>query len=110
MSELPPEVLVVGGNADILPLQLTRLRAAGTVTALMPPRLALLRPAPGVDPPRIDGVVYLRRAEEADALPDDLTADERLFVDAWRTRFAPKQRTGDGLAWDAAGFEPPDRR
>jgi hypothetical protein len=116
MSEIPPEILVVGGNADSLPMQLAQLRGIGTVTAVMPPRLALLRMAADLEPPPLDGVVYLHTAEDVDALandsalPDDLTADEQLFVDAWRARFAPKQRAGDGLAWDTTGFESPDRR
>jgi hypothetical protein len=108
MPDLPPEILVVGENADKLPIQLAQLRTVGTVTAVMPPRLALLRLAPGLTPPDLDGVAYLRRLAADVPLPDDLTDDERLFVEAWRLRFAPKQRPGEGLAWDAPGFEPPD--
>lgn len=40
----------------------------------------------------------------------DLQAGERLFVKAWsRNRETPVvSRPGDGLLWDATGFDPPD--
>ena len=32
----------------------------------------------------------------------------RIFVDAWRSRsLAKPHRRGEGLSWDAEGFEPP---
>ena len=40
---------------------------------------------------------------------DELDAGARLFVEAWMTAPVAKgRRPGEGLAWDAAGFEPPD--
>jgi hypothetical protein len=44
-------------------------------------------------------------------LPDSLNETERLFAHAWQQRHQmhEKQRTGDGLNWDAEGFLPPDR-
>ena len=40
-----------------------------------------------------------------------LTDQERLFADAWSQRTsepAGEERVGEGLAWDAPGFAPPD--
>ena len=39
-----------------------------------------------------------------------LSEAEMLFVDVWRARLdePAKQRPGDGVPWDAPGFEPPD--
>lgn len=39
----------------------------------------------------------------------DLTQAERLFAAAWAAGRQPRVRAGDGLAWDAPGFDPPDR-
>ena len=43
-----------------------------------------------------------------DAVRDELTAAERLFVDGWLLRRAGKpERPGDGLDWDTPGRLPP---
>ena len=57
--------------------------------------------------PDIAGV--FDREAPADVV-DQLPADARLFVNAWIQQQATKdkQRRGDGLSWDAPGFEPPD--
>ncbi len=89
---------------------LDRLGRSATLVQHLPPRLAIvesdedaraaLRTAPGV-----------LGVGEPD-LPDDvrarLTDTERLFVDAWVVGRQPKTRRGEGLAWDAPGFQPPD--
>lgn len=63
-------------------------------------RIALLRAIPGIE------------AATIDALPQDilnsLNQTEALWVAAWFERKRPKQRPGEGLAWDAPGFLPPD--
>ena len=45
-------------------------------------------------------------------LPEDLagrlTETEAVFAAAFAARTEKSERIGDGLAWDAAGFEPPD--
>jgi hypothetical protein len=48
-------------------------------------------------------------AQQDPAVVDkELTPMEHLFVDAWRQRRpTTKKRIGDGLPWDAPGFEPP---
>lgn len=47
-------------------------------------------------------------------VPDDILATldekERLAVAAWVLGRAPKNRKGDGAAWDAEGFTPPDKQ
>jgi hypothetical protein len=45
------------------------------------------------------------------AVPADVLArlddPERLFAAAWNERRRPKRRAGDGLPWDAPGFDAP---
>lgn len=38
---------------------------------------------------------------------EGLSAGEQLFVSGWLARSAPKERPGEGLAWDAPGYTPP---
>lgn len=91
-----------------------RLPGAAVVTQQLPPRLALVRVSGATDIhdlPQVAGVDYF----DAEVPPDvaaGLSAQERLFVDAWLLRsrddFAHKHRRGDGLNWGAPGFRPPD--
>lgn len=48
--------------------------------------------------------------EVSPELLEQLVPGERLFIEAWaqNLRQPTRQRRGDGLAWDAPGFEPPD--
>lgn len=44
-----------------------------------------------------------------DAIIQELDDGARLFVEAWLTPPRdPSDRPGDGLPWDAPGFQPPD--
>ena len=43
-----------------------------------------------------------------DEIPSDLSEGERLFAAGWQQSKRPKTRRGEGLSWDAPGFEPPD--
>jgi hypothetical protein len=45
-----------------------------------------------------------------DSLLELLSQPEALFARAWERRqhAHPEERPGEGLAWDAPGFEPPD--
>lgn len=99
----PSEVLVVVDDPARYAAAVAALRRVGVVTQLMPPRLAVVRIAPGADLPHVPGTtVYIGR-------PDvDLSESEQIFVDAWLARDQPKDRIGDGLPWDAPGFEAPD--
>lgn len=79
------------------------------VTQVLPPRFLLVRaddPAlPGIR--RIAGVIGLFATAPAD-LPAGLTPEERVFVAAWVARSKSKTRPGEGLHWDAPGFDAPD--
>ncbi|MBI5110819.1 MAG: hypothetical protein HZA68_02475 [Rhodovulum sp.] len=110
-------VLSAATAADVL----AALRSRFRVTSALPPRLAvvdvddveaesalaLLRATPGVETVLADPAA----PSPGGGVPPGLTADELLFVDAWRQRPAlrSKARPGEGLPWDAEGFEPPDR-
>jgi xanthine dehydrogenase molybdopterin-binding subunit B len=68
-----------------------------------------------VDTARLEnmpGDVQVFTAADRPRPPDvaGLSEAETLFVDAWRSRLdrPAKVRPGDGLPWDAPGFEPPD--
>lgn len=50
----------------------------------------------------------LTGSESGSDLPADLTPTEKLFVEGWLLSKKPKRRTGEGLDWDAPGFQPPD--
>lgn len=83
---VPPRVVVLAAGPDALP-DIARLA-----------RFAMARTSAGV----------------VEALGDETVLDEldegaRVFVEAWRTRPLEKpDRPGEGLPWDASGFEPPD--
>ena len=101
-------LLVVDPVAPDLP---ERLAPFVTVDQRLPPRLLVVRgEADRLDhASRLPGVV----AAIVDRLPervlDQLDPTERLFAQAWVAGRRPKVgRPGDGLPWDAPGFEPPD--
>jgi len=87
VSRAGPEVIVLRADLDDLP-QL----AQGA-------RLAIGRSA--------DGAVRTLGDEKA---LDALDPGTRLFVQAWRDKQSSKpERPGEGLPWDAPGFQPPGR-
>ena len=87
------------------------------VTASSPPRVTVLQ-AHRSDLEQVARVSRLALARDVDGtvvesgdpgVLDELDAGARLFVDAWRSRPLDKpERPGDGLPWDAEGFQPPD--
>lgn len=92
---------------------LERLRGMFRVTHVASPRLvvvddvsdtqeAALRDAPGV--------VAVSGPEVRAELQERLTDGELLFAGAWSQRLTEgsRERPGEGLPWDAEGFEPPD--
>jgi hypothetical protein len=105
--EPPREVLVVVADADHFTEAVEQWRRTGTVTQLLAPRLALVELEPGADPAPVPGTRWYLDDIPADRLLD-LAPHERIFVAAWRDRRAAKVRTGDGVAWDTPGFDPPD--
>ena len=109
MPDAPRELLIV---LDSQPASetLARLRAVATVTQVFPPRLALVQAGPDARTriARIQGVLHVLD-NSARNLPADLTPAECAFAAAWQARQQPKTRPGEGLPWDAPGFEPPDQ-
>ena len=104
--EIRQEVLVVVADADRYQEAVEEWRRSAAVTQLLPPRLALV--VPDRDPPPVPGTRWYTDAVPADVLLS-LAPYERIFIAAWRDRRSIKKRTGDGLPWDAAGYDPPDR-
>jgi hypothetical protein len=104
-----PERLVLLSGQDA-PAELADLQARYRVSGLLPPRLAIvdLDDSQAELVGRRPGIRILSDPEQA--LPDSLGETEQLFAHAWqqRLRSIHKQRPGDGLAWDAPGFTPPD--
>ncbi|NGO13334.1 hypothetical protein G5C60_38495 [Streptomyces sp. HC44] len=106
------EVLVIG----LAP----RDKEAGRwpVVATAGPQVAVVRAA-SADLPAVAEHARLAMARTPDGRTqvlgdesalDELAPGDRLFVDAWRERPLSKpDRRGEGLPWDAPGFEPPDR-
>ena len=73
------------------------------------PRLVVGEPAASDAAVRgIEGVVAVSDGDIPQALLDRLRPEEQLFATAWASRMAagPKERRGEGLAWDARGFAP----
>jgi hypothetical protein len=85
VAEVTPLVTVLRASFDDLPLIADHSRLAFA-----------RRPDGGTE-----------RAGDESAL-DELDEGARIFVSAWLARPATKpERPGEGLSWDAPGFEPP---
>jgi hypothetical protein len=66
--------------------------------------------ASSTDIAALPGVAAVSEGGVASEILEGLDETEALFVAAWSRRRgeSKKQRRGEGLDWDAAGFEPPD--
>jgi hypothetical protein len=88
-----------------------RLRGAYRVLTMLRPRIVVLE----VDEEAMTALRQdptLAGVYEQSAPPEVLAGlrpDERLFVEGWSQQQAGKNqpRRGDGLSWDATGFQPP---
>ena len=91
--------------------QVGRLQSAYRVLTLLRPRIVVLE----VDE---QALTALRKSPDVagvyeQTVPPDVLAglrpEERLFVEGWSLQQASKDksRSGDGLSWDAPGFQPP---
>ena len=92
------------GSSD----SLVGLRAVGVVLATAPPRVALVAAA---DPAPLRLVPGVRRVVDArdESTLGRLDPEDAVLARAFaRPAKDPTSRAGDGLAWDAAGFSPPD--
>jgi len=54
------------------------------------------------------GVVAVTDMELSPEALAGLEGTDATWASAWSQRGRPKKRAGDGLDWDAPGFEPPD--
>lgn len=85
LAEVAPDVAVLRANAAELPQIAQHARLAMA---------------------RVPGGIETLGDERA---LDQLDEGARLFVDSWRQQHHKGPRIGEGLDWDAPGFEPPDR-
>lgn len=96
-------------DADRLRPDLTPYR----VTQQVSPRVLIIEPAESAAKEELmatEGVEAVLEPGEiaADEIRGTLTPTEALFVEAFIQRARQKERPGEGLNWDAAGFLPPD--
>jgi hypothetical protein len=106
----------VGPNELLMVLDedaLDRLRGTFRVRHVASPRLVVVERTPAAVAAAehgVDGVVAVSDGELPQALMDRLGPEEQLFAGAWASRMtgAEKEREGEGLTWDAPGFDPPD--
>ena len=89
------------GAAETLAAKATVLQQAGDRVFLVAGTDAeSLRNAPGV--------AFAAEVPPPNEAIEGLTEEEQLFVDAWLLRRTQtKSREGEGLDWDAEGFEQP---
>ena len=89
------------------------LRARFAVSQVASPQLVILRVRPEQmeQVQAMEGVEQVFAGEIPPEMLDRLDSTETLFAKAWASRqqAETKSRAGDGLDWDAEGFEPPDR-
>jgi hypothetical protein len=102
-------VVLAPEHADAV---LAEISKRGRIVGRLPPRLAIVE----IDDAQTEALRAATATEAliavpGDPMPDTLTEAERLFAEAWSTRHQskPKQRPGEGLPWDAEGFQPPDK-
>ncbi len=74
------------------------------------PRIAVVRGSRAALDALLDNAELISIDESVMGRVTDLQAGERLFVKAWSRNRVPREvsRAGDGLPWDAAGFDRPD--
>ncbi len=78
----------------------------------LPPRLAIVdgEPMELRSLKDVPGVRAVCTGAIESWLLEGLNAVEQTFAEAWQLALQPKaSRIGDGLSWDAEGFQPPDR-
>lgn len=92
-----------------------RLSAHHRIVQVASPRVVVVQSPEKVEPDMplrsIPGVVTVTDGEAPPEVMEGLDESEALFVAAWSSRIKQgpsKERRGEGLPWDAPGFEPPD--
>jgi hypothetical protein len=90
----------------------TPLQGQYRILSRLPPRILVVDPGEqaSADLRREPGVLGVYEREVPDDLLARLRPEEQLFVRAWAQQATQEQkvRPGEGLSWDAPGFEPPD--
>jgi hypothetical protein len=101
-------VVVEESQADTV---LPRVNQLVQVTQRLPPRLAIVQGEKGQleAVSKLPGVVSVSEGSVPDSVLKGLNPTERIFADAWVLSRKPKVRPGEGLPWDAEGFQPPDK-
>lgn len=86
------------------------VRSHVTIVHTASPRLFVVRlvEAAPEEISALPGVAAVTNRGLPAELMSDLDDEERLFARAFASRTEPKERIGEGLPWDAPGFEPPD--
>lgn len=106
MTNQATEHLLVVDEPERFEAIVAAVGATAPVIQQLPPRLAIVAsPASGQQLPQVSGATWYR---EGAAIDERLSAEELLFVTAWRQRRRTKDRPGEGLPWDAPGYQPPD--
>ena len=106
------DLLLVAHEEESGSLIEATLRAGGLqILGRFPPRIFVVA---GGSPEAVEETVrsldVATVAGDTVDLPAGLSETEHLFVTAWLAGHrTTKVRRGDGLAWDAPGFTPPDR-
>ncbi|XXF76507.1 hypothetical protein P2318_26130 [Myxococcaceae bacterium GXIMD 01537] len=101
-------VIVESSQADET---LARVGQRVTLTQRLPPRLAIVRGERGdLDAvSHLPGVITVSEGAVPEPVLRRLSPTEQTFAEAWALGRQPKTaRPGEGLPWDAPGFEPPD--
>ncbi len=106
------ELLVIFGD-DGAEEALAELSNRRPVTHVVSRRVVVVQhptDEPDVDIRAIPGVAAVMAAEVPPEFLATLDETEAMFVTAWSSRKGKpkKERSGEGLPWDAPGFEPPD--
>jgi hypothetical protein len=103
--------LLVYLQDEVAEQALERLRSHFSVTQMASRQLAIVRVSPGQEREvqSVEGVQGVFERTVPENLFTHLNFSESLFVKAWtlRNREGSKERPGEGLDWDAEGFEPP---
>lgn len=83
-----------------------------TVLQEISPRVKVVEGSPEIleELAQLSGVSVPTEESWNEALAQPLTAEERLFAEAWQLKqqMGTKQRPGEGASWDDPDFQPPD--
>lgn len=104
----PEQLIIITGQ--IPDETVNKLRERYRVTQSVSNRVFLVRGQPSEGWPALEGLYTFSTADIPDWILSSLDQRESIFVAAWRLRLQmpAKKRTGEGLDWDAPGFQVPN--